>query len=96
MGMKEEYDFDILVNEAETLVIRELESQLAATPGACTCQDCVLDMAAYALNNVKPNYRVSLMGKLYARAMDQGDYGKEIKAAVQEAVRKVQGNRSHD
>jgi competence protein ComFB len=96
MGLKEEYDFDILVNEAENLVIKELEGQIAQTPGACTCQDCILDMAAYALNKVKPNYRVSLLGKLYSQAMDQGEYTREIKAAVQEAIRKVQGNRSHD
>ncbi len=96
MGLKEEYDFENLVNEAENLVIKELESQIAGVPGVCTCQDCVLDMAAYALNKVKPNYRVSLMGKLYTSARDQGEHGREIKAAVEEAIRKVQANRAHD
>jgi competence protein ComFB len=96
MGLKEDYDFEVLVNEAESLVLKELEGRMAADPGICSCQDCVLDMAAYALNNVKPNYRVSLMGKMYARAMDQGGYAVEIRAAVQDAIRKIQSNRSHD
>ena len=38
------------------MVISELESQLRSAVGVCTCQDCVLDMAAFALNNVKPAY----------------------------------------
>ena len=96
MGLKEKYDFEILINEAEALVLKELEAQMAEAAGVCVCQDCVLDMAAYSLNNVKPNYRVSLMGKLYARATEQAEYGLEIKASVQEAIRKVQANRSHD
>jgi competence protein ComFB len=96
MGLKEEYDFEILVNEAEALVLEELGAQMAEAQGICTCQDCVLDMAAYALNNVKPNYRVSLMGKLYSRAVDRTEYTAEIKSAVSEGIRKVQANRSHD
>ena len=48
------------------MVLGELEIQMARAKDICTCQDCVLDMAAYALNNVKPTYRVSLMGSVYA------------------------------
>ncbi len=97
MGLRDECDFENLINEAEALVIKELEAQLAEAPGVCTCQDCVLDMAAFALNNVKPYYRVSLMGTLYARATtERADYGKEITKAVREAVKKVHANPSHD
>ncbi len=97
MGLKDEYDFENLINEAESLVLKELEIQLDETEGVCTCQDCVLDMAAFALNNVKPYYRVSLMGTLYARATsDETEYGKEIRKAVKEAIKKVQANPSHD
>ncbi len=97
MSFDERYEFDSLVNEAERMVIRELESQLTGAVGVCTCQDCVLDMAAYALNNVKPYYRVSLMGTLYARATaDESAYGKEISKAVAEAIRRVKANPSHD
>ena len=53
MALRDSYDFDSLVNEAERLVLEELQSGLPGTPGICRCQDCVLDMAAFALNNVK-------------------------------------------
>jgi competence protein ComFB len=96
MGLKDLYDFDSLVNEAERTVLGELETQMAAAVDICRCQDCVLDMAAYALNNVKPTYRVSLMGSVYARAVNDREYAAEISRAVAEAIKKIKANPSHD
>jgi len=94
MSLKETYDFDALVNEAERLVLAELEDQLGRTPGLCRCQECVLDMAACALNHVRPSYRVSLLGNV--AAADESIYRKEVSAAVAEAVQKIKANPSHD
>ena len=96
MALKDVYDFDGLVNEAERLVLTELEAQMAAAPDLCTCQDCVLDMAAFALNKVKPAYRVSLMGSVYTRSSAQAERTQEIRRAVAEAIQKVKANPSHD
>jgi competence protein ComFB len=96
MGLKDLYDFDSLVNEAERTVLSELEAQMAVAVDICRCQDCVLDMAAYALNNVKPTYRVSLMGSVYARAVNDAGYAAEISRAVTEAIKKIKANPSHD
>jgi len=96
MAFRESYDFDSLVNEAERLVTEELEAQLARTTGICQCQDCVLDMAAFALNNVKPSYRVSLMGSVYAKSGAKTAYTQEISRAVHDAIAKISANPSHD
>jgi competence protein ComFB len=96
MALRDDYDFDSLVNEAERAVLAELEAQIARLSGICKCQDCVLDMAAYALNNVKPAYRVSLMGTVYAREGSGGENAQEIRRVVSEAIKKIQGNPSHD
>ena len=99
MGIRDDYDFSILVNEAERMVADELERQLAdlADPSICVCQECVLDMAAFALNTLKPVYRVSLLGTLYAHALDENsDYAHEVKGAVATAIGKVSANPSHD
>ncbi len=96
MGLKDAYDFDSLVNEAERLVLAELEAQMGRTPGLCTCQDCVLDMAALALNKVRPSYRVSLLGRMYAGSTQGDEYAREITRAVREAIEKVKANPSHD
>jgi competence protein ComFB len=98
MRIRDDYDFDILVNEAERMVIDELERNLnqRADSSICICQDCVLDMAALALNSLKPVYRVSLLGSIYAQAMDEGGYSREVRAAVDAAITKVHANPAHD
>jgi competence protein ComFB len=98
MAFIDEYDFDLLVNEAENLVIHELGRQLeAAGDGVCRCNECVADMAAIALNSVKPLYRFSLLGSLYAaQAMNEKTYADSVQTAVAGAIEKVRENPSHD
>lgn len=96
MAFADTYDFENLVNEAERMVIQELEAQLRNAVGVCTCQDCVLDMAAFALNNVKPVYRVSLLGSVYARSGANPQYAQGITRAVKDAISRVKANPSHD
>ncbi len=96
MSLREDYDFDGLVNDSERLVLEELESQIRAATDLCTCQDCVLDMAAYALNNTRPAYRVSLMGSVYARTSTATEPLQDVKRAVHDAILRVKANPSHD
>jgi competence protein ComFB len=98
MAFTDDYDFELLKNEAEHLVINELGKQLESYEGEiCTCNDCVVDMAAIALNSVKPLYHFSILGNLYAsQAMEDGDYGRSLREAVASAIEKVRRNPSHD
>jgi competence protein ComFB len=98
MAFIDKYDFEILKNEAENLVIQELDRQLETyTEEVCRCSECVVDMAAIALNSVRPLYRVSLLGTLYAAtAMDQKAYGTSVREAVFRAIEKVRKNPGHD
>ena len=98
MDFIEMYDFNLLKNEAEHLVLRELECQLAAYQSEiCRCNDCVVDMAAIALNAVKPLYRFSLLGTLYAaQAMNEKEYADKVQQVVAVAIEKVRSNPSHD
>jgi competence protein ComFB len=97
MDLKASYDFSILVNEAERLVQEELGRRLEelADPSICTCEDCVLDMAAFALNSLKPVYRVSLLGTMYAHALE-ANYLEQVKSAVDAGIKKVHANPAHD
>ena len=98
MALIGSYDFEVLKNEAEIFIINELERQLETCPQSmCRCNDCVLDMAAIALNMVKPLYRVSLLGTLYtAAAMDEQTYAASVRDAVSLAIEKVKKNPSHE
>ena len=98
MAFKDDYDFDLLINEAEPLVIEELEKQLGEDENkdVCKCQDCILDMATLALNNIKPKYRSSFIGVVYAQQYYTGDYRDEVITAVKNAVKKISKNPSHE
>jgi competence protein ComFB len=98
MAFIDNYEFELLKNEAENLVLTELGRQLEEYEGEiCTCNDCVVDMAAMALNNVKPLYRFSILGSLYAaQAMEDDGYGESVRSSVRSAIEKVRKNPSHD
>jgi len=98
MAFIDDYDFYNLRNEAETLVKNELGRQLETyTSPLCRCNECIVDMAAMALNAVKPLYRVSLLGSLYtASAMDEKAYATSVRDAVFKAIEKVKKNPSHE
>ena len=98
MAFTDTYNFDLLKNEAEQLVLHELEKQLeAADPQMCRCEECVIDMAAMALNTVKPMYRFSLLGTLYAaHAMNEQAYADSVQQAVSHAIERVSSNPAHD
>ena len=96
MGFAERYNFDGLLNEAEALVIEEIGRQVPRFPDLCTCQECILDIAAYALNKVRPRYRVSLLDTVYAERSERNTYLHEVQRAVTEGILKVKTNPPHD
>ena len=98
MAFKDNYDFEYLKNEAENLVLDELGRQLDGyTEKVCRCNECIVDMAAMALNNVRPLYRVSLLGTLYAAtAKEHKAYTDSITEAVAAAIKKVHSNPGHE
>ncbi|MDR2097630.1 MAG: late competence development ComFB family protein [Spirochaetaceae bacterium] len=93
----EGYDFQNLSNVAEKIVLNELGRQLDGwNLDICKCNDCVVDMAAMALNSVKPLYRCSLLGELYtAEAKNDAVYAKSVQKAVRLAIEKVSLNPGH-
>jgi len=93
----DDYHFELLKNEAEELVLHELEFQLEGQgPEICRCDECVMDIAAMALNTVKPMYRYSLMGRLYAnQVMNEQHYADSVRKAVAHAIEKVSSNPGH-
>lgn len=96
MAIRDKYNLEDLKNETEEFVFQELEKQLdrISDDDICKCHDCVLDMICLALNKLKPRYRVSLMGSLYAR-VESDDLEKEIVDTVSEVLMKVSQNPGH-
>jgi competence protein ComFB len=95
----DEYDLANFKNEAENLVFAELEKQLEFYESTiCTCAECVKDMAALALNSVKPLYRHSILGALFtAQTMNvDEEYAENVRVAVFSAIKKVRRNPAHE
>ncbi|MDR2602583.1 MAG: late competence development ComFB family protein [Spirochaetaceae bacterium] len=97
MGLFDSCDLENLKNESEFHVFNELEARIAEfKEPICLCDECIIDMAAMALNNVKPLYRHSILGGLYAKdAMRDEKYAQSIREAVWEAITKIKKNPSH-
>ena len=62
-----------LHNLMEDEVIRIIDEFLKDREDICTCDKCKLDIAAIALNNLKPKYVVTEKGSLFAK-VDILDY----------------------
>ncbi len=97
MDLEKRYDLSVLVNDTERMVLEELGRRLEGpeAKGICDCQDCVLDMAALALNTLDPRYHASLLGTMYAHADEAGDYAERVRTAVSKAMERVSKNPSH-
>lgn len=98
MDIQKTYDLSYLTNDTERMVFDRLGQVLeeARHNGVCVCQDCVIDMATLALNRLEPRYHASLMGTIYAQAIETGDFLEKVKEAVDFAVKKVSLNPSHN
>jgi len=97
MDLEKSYDLSFLVNDTERMVLEELGKRLetAEDEDICTCQECVVDMAALALNTLEPRYHASLLGTMYAHAQEAGEYADKVKKSVAAAVERVRSNPSH-
>ncbi len=95
MDINSSYNFEYLKNEAEEIVKEILEKELEHDESICKCQDCVLDIVAFALNNIKPIYKTSLTGSLYAKSARHTEYVKAAEEAVKYAIDVVKKNPSH-
>lgn len=63
----------------------------------CNCDKCKLDIAAIALNNLKPNYVVTKSGYLYAKALNLNyQFNTDVIAAVTRAMEIVGKNPQHE
>ncbi len=93
MALSEKYDLSDMTNQMEDFVFEELEHQLDAIvdEDICKCNDCILDMACYALNNLAPRYRSSLIGSLYAKVETEVEKH-NVKKSVSEAIQKISQN----
>lgn len=86
-----------IVNIVEKMVWDKLDIVLDKKGDICRCEKCRADIAAYALNKLKPRYVTSEKGEVFVRAqyMDV-DLAAAILVALTEAAEVVGKNPRHD
>ena len=57
-----------VTNIIEGIVWENIDSVIAKKAGCCKCDRCRADIAALALNNLKPRYTVSHVGSVISRS----------------------------
>lgn len=85
-----------LINFTEKRVWETLDEMLEEKTGICKCERCRLDIAAMALNRLKPNYAVSKHGNVYARIKMLGQQTcADVVAEVAKALEQVTARPHH-
>jgi competence protein ComFB len=83
-------------NHMEEIVFNQIKDVLADI-NSCTCEKCVMDIAAIALNDLPPKYIVSEKGELYSKinALKQ-QFEVDVIAAITKAAVLVKRNPRHE
>ena len=85
-----------LKNIMEDDVEYQLNQILPTMTDICSCEDCRLDMATYALNRLKPNYVRSDTGALFHKVNTSSTQAKtEILTAVVTAINVIGAHPHH-
>lgn len=85
-----------LINYMEKLVFNKLDELLKARKDVCDCEQCRLDIAAIALNNLTPRYIVTDRGKLYAKIdMMETQFSVNVLMAISKGIEVVSKHPRH-
>lgn len=85
-----------LKNYMEVSVEHYLPNLLRAFPDICTCEHCLADIKALALNNLKPHYVVTRKGEIYSKIGEMNlQYETDILKALIDAINIVSKSPRH-
>ncbi len=86
-----------LKNIMEDAVEYQLNKLLPTMPNVCSCDNCKLDMASYALNRLSPQYVRTKTGALFQKLNNyQPQAEVEILTVVISAINKIGSHPQHD
>lgn len=86
----------LLKNYMELAVDHVLPNLLKAFDNICTCEKCILDIKAIALNKLKPHYVATRKGELYTKVDEmEGQFEADVMKALIDAIQIVSKNPRH-
>jgi competence protein ComFB len=96
MKLNERYDVEKMKNRTEEMVFEAIQKEIDKGGDTCSCEECVLDLAAYALNHVRPRYYTSLLAPLTPRPEAARKAQVEIELAIASGLKKLKSHRHHE
>lgn len=88
---------DGLKNVMEDAVEYQLNKLLPTMPTVCSCEKCRLDMMAFALNRLSPQYVRTDAGALYQKLNNSSQQAQtEVLTAVINAITIISAHPKHD
>jgi len=96
MKLSERYNMENMRNRAEELVFEAIEKTISSDPDMCTCEECVLDLAAWTLNHVTPHYYISLLAPLRENPEARKKLQVEVELAINAGKKKLKKHPHHE
>ncbi len=95
MRLNERYNLESIGNRSEQIVWEAIE-RLVDTNSMCTCEECVLDLVAWTLNHVTPQYYTSLLSPLNPDPARDRKVRVEVELAIASGLKKLKAHPHHE
>jgi competence protein ComFB len=96
MKLSERYNLDSIGNRSEEIVHEAIERLIAEGTTMCTCEECVLDLAAWTLNHATPRYYTSLLSPLNPDPSLEHKVRVEVDLALASGLKRLKAHPHHE
>ena len=96
MKLNERYNLDSIGNRSQEIVHDAIGRLVGEGTAMCTCEECVLDLAAWTLNHVTPRYYTSLLSPLRPDPLLEHKMRVEVDLALASGLKRLRAHPHHD
>jgi competence protein ComFB len=96
MKLSDTYDLESIGNRSEQIVYEAIVELVEEGTALCTCQECVLDLVAWTLNHVTPQYYTSLLTPLNPDPARERKVRVEVDLAIASGLKKLKAHPHHE
>ncbi len=95
MRLNERYNLESIGNRSEEIVWEAI-GRLVDEKAMCTCEECVMDLVAWTLNHVTPQYYTSLLTPLNPDPARDRKVRVEVELAIASGLKKLKAHPHHE
>ena len=95
MKLGERYNLDSIGNRSQEIVYEAIEKLVTEGTAMCTCEECVMDLAAWTLNHVTPRYYTSLLSPLNPDPAIEHKVRVEVELALASGLKRLKAHPHH-